>query len=265
MGTGTATIATPGPGNRAWQGSVAEGAESPLSQFEISTIVPIDLGGVDASFTNASLFMVIAIVAVTVFLVGGMSRRAVMPGRWQSMAELAYEFVAGMIRDNVGTEGRRFFPFVFSLFMFILFANMLGLLPYSFTVTSHIIVTFALAAVVFLGVTVVALVKHGLRFFTFFMPSGVPILMAPLLVPIEIVSYLARPVTLSLRLFANMMAGHTMLKVFGGFVVLLGLLGFAPVLVIVLLFGLEVVVAILQAYVFTILTCLYLNDALHLH
>ncbi len=265
MGTGTAAIAAPGPENRTRQGSVAAEAESPLSQFEISTIVPIDLGGIDASFTNASLFMVIAIVAVTVFLVAGMSRRAMVPGRWQSMAELSYEFVAGMIRDNVGTEGRRFFPFVFSLFMFILFANMLGLLPYSFTVTSHIIVTFALALVVFLGVTVVALVKHGLRFFTFFMPSGVPIMMAPLLVPIEIVSYLARPVTLSLRLFANMMAGHTMLKVFGGFVVLLGLLGFAPVLVIVLLFGLEVVVAILQAYVFTILTCLYLNDALHLH
>ncbi|MFQ5958444.1 MAG: F0F1 ATP synthase subunit A [Alphaproteobacteria bacterium] len=244
---------------------MAEQAHSPLSQFEIRRLVPIELGGVDASFTNSSLFMVIAVVAVTVFLTGSIRRRATVPGRWQSMAELSYEFVANMVRDNVGSEGRRYFPFVFTLFMFILFSNSLGLLPYSFTVTSHIIVTFALAAVVFIGVTIVGLIKHRLHFFSFFLPKGVPLIMAPLLVPIEVLSYLARPVTLALRLFANMMAGHTMLKVFAGFVLLLGLFGVAPLVVIVLLIGLEVVVAVLQAYVFAILTCLYLNDALHLH
>ncbi|MFQ5784040.1 MAG: F0F1 ATP synthase subunit A [Alphaproteobacteria bacterium] len=244
---------------------MAEHGHSPLSQFEIRTLVPIDLGGLDASFTNSSMFMVAVIAAVTVFLVAGMSKRAMVPGRWQSMAELSYEFVANMVRDNVGGEGRRYFPFIFTLFMFILFANSIGLLPYSFTVTSHIVVTFALAAVVFVGVTVIGLVKHRLHFFSLFFPKGVPLIMAPLLIPIEVLSYFARPVTLSLRLFANMMAGHTMLKVFGGFVVLLGLAGIAPLVVIVLLIGLEVVVAVLQAYVFAILACLYLDDALHLH
>ena len=244
---------------------MAEQAHSPLSQFEIKTLVPIELGNIDASFTNSSMFMVIAIIAVTVFLTAGMSRRAMVPGRWQSMAELSYEFVANMVRDNVGSEGRRYFPFVFSLFMFILFLNSLGLLPYSFTVTSHIIVTFALALVVFIGVTIIGLIKHRFHFFSFFLPKGVPLVMAPLLVPIEVLSYLARPVTLSLRLFANMMAGHTMLKVFAGFVIALGLFGIAPLVVIILLIGLEVVVAVLQAYVFAILACLYLNDALHLH
>ena len=250
---------------------MAEEANSPLSQFEIYELVPMEPLGFNVSFTNSSLFMLIAIVGVTVFLVGGMRRRAMVPGRWQSMAELSYEFVANLVRDNVGGEGRQYFPFIFTLFMFILFCNSLGLLPFGlfglhgFTVTSHIIVTFALAAVVFIGLTVIGIVKHGLHFFSYFMPKGVPLVMAPLLVPIEVLSYLARPVTLSLRLFANMMAGHTMLKVFGGFVIALGLFGVAPFVVIVLLFALEVVVAVLQAYVFAILTCLYLNDALHLH
>ena len=245
---------------------------SPLAQFEIARLVEIRLGGVDASFTNSSLFMVAAIASVTVFLVGGMRRRAMVPTRWQSMAELSYELVANMVRDNVGGEGRRYFPFIFTLFMFVLFCNALGLLPFAlvpglhgFTPTSHIIVTFGLALVVFIGVTVIGLIKHKLHFFSLFLPTGVPLFMAPLLVPIEIISYLARPVTLSLRLFANMMAGHTMLAVFAGFVGLLGIFGFAPFLVIVALMALEVVVALLQAYVFTILTCLYLNDALHLH
>lgn len=244
---------------------MAEHAHSPLSQFEIHTLVPIELGDLDASFTNSSMLMVIAVVAVTVFVTGGMSRRAMVPGRWQSMAELSYEFVASMVRDNIGSEGRRYFPFIFTLFMFVLFLNSLGLLPYSFTVTSHIIVTFALAAVVFIGVTIVGLIKHRFHFFSFFLPKGVPLVMTPLLVPIEVMSYLARPVTLSLRLFANMMAGHTMLKVFGGFVIALGFFGIAPLVIIILLIGLEVVVAVLQAYVFAILACLYLNDALHLH
>ena len=250
---------------------MAEKAFDPLLQFEVQTLVPIKLGGFDVSFTNSSLFMVLAVASATVFLVGSMSRRALVPGRWQSMAELSYELVANMVRDNVGHEGRQYFPFIFTLFMFILFANALGLLPlglvglHGFTVTSHIIVTFALAVVVFIGVTIVGIVKHGLRFFSFFVPTGVPLAMMPLLVPIEVLSYLARPVTLALRLFANMMAGHTMLAVFGTFVVLLGVAGIAPFLTIVLLMALEVMIAMLQAYVFTILTCLYLNDALHLH
>ncbi|MDX1486292.1 MAG: F0F1 ATP synthase subunit A [Alphaproteobacteria bacterium] len=238
---------------------------SPLQQFEIKPIAPVEVGGVDVSFTNSSLFMVIVITAITLFLVLGVRKRALVPGRWQSMAELSYEFIAGLVRDNVGHEGRAYFPFIFTLFMFILFCNTIGLIPYSFTVTSHIIVTFALAAMVFLGVTVIAIVKHGTKFFSYFLPAGTPIYMAPLLIPIEVLSYLARPVTLSLRLFANMMAGHTMLKVFAGFVIALGLAGVFPMAVLIALYVLELIVAVLQAFVFTILTCLYLHDAIHLH
>ena len=238
---------------------------SPLKQFEIKPIAPMEVGGVDVSFTNSSLSMVVVIAAITLFLVLGMRKRALVPGRWQSLAELSYEFIAGLVRDNVGHEGRAYFPFVFSLFMFILFANTIGLIPYTFTVTSHIIVTFALAAVVFLGVTVIAIAKHRMKFFHYFLPSGTPLYMAPLLIPIEMLSYLARPVTLSLRLFANMMAGHTMLKVFAGFVIALGLAGVFPMAVLVAIYLLELIVAVLQAFVFTILTCLYLHDAIHLH
>jgi F-type H+-transporting ATPase subunit a len=239
---------------------------NPLQQFEVKTLIPIHLGGVDASFTNASMFMMFAVAGVATFLMLSMRGRALVPTRWQSMAELSYEFIASMVRDNVGTEERKYFPFIFSLFMFILFANLIGLLPYSFTFTSHIIVTFAMAIMVFLGVTVIGIVRHKLHFFSFFLPAGVPKIMAPILVPIEIVSYLSRPVSLSIRLFANMMAGHTMMKVFAGFVIPLGILGgWAPLAVDVALTGFEFLVAFLQAYVFTILTCLYLNDAIHLH
>ena len=227
---------------------------SPLEQFEIVRLVDIPIGGVDASFTNSSLMMVFVLALATVWFSVGMGRRAMVPGRWQSVVELTYEFVADMLRENVGGEGRRYFPFVFTLFVFILLCNLLGLLPYGFTVTSHIVVTFALAAVVFIGVTIIALFRHGFRFFTFFVPPGLPAVLAPLLVPIEVISYLARPVTLSLRLFANMMAGHTMLKVFGGFVVALGVFGFAPFVFIVAIYALELIVAVLQAYVFTVLT-----------
>jgi F-type H+-transporting ATPase subunit a len=209
--------------------------------------------------------MMIVIMAVTLFMVLGMRKRAMVPGRWQSTVELFYEFIAGLVRDNVGSAGRPYFPFIFSLFMFILFANCIGLVPYAFTVTSHIIVTFALAAVVFVGVTIIAIARHGMKFFSYFLPPGVPLYMAPLLIPIEVLSYLARPVTLSLRLFANMMAGHTMLKVFAGFVIALGIAGVAPLTVLVGLYMLELIVAVLQAFVFTILTCLYLHDAIHLH
>ncbi len=239
---------------------------NPLEQFEIKPLAQITIGGVDASFTNAGLSMVITVTAITLFLTLSISRRGLVPGRWQSMAELSYEFIAGMVRDNVGNDGRRYFPFIFSLFMFILFANLIGLIPYSFTFTSHIIVTFALAAFVFLGVTLIAVFRHGLKFFSFFLPPGVPMIMAPVLVPIEMLSYLSRPISLSIRLFANMMAGHTMIKVFAGFIIPLGIFGgWAPMAVNVALTGFEFLVAFLQAYVFTILTCIYLNDALHLH
>ncbi|MEC9367288.1 MAG: F0F1 ATP synthase subunit A [Pseudomonadota bacterium] len=238
----------------------------PMHQFEIKRLVDINLFGLDASFTNSSLFMVIAVALISFLTIWGMRGRALVPTRMQSVAELSYEFVAGMVRDNVGSAGQKYFPFVFSLFMFILFANMLGMLPYSFTVTSHIIVTFALAAVVFIGVTLIGFAKHGLGFLKFFVPSGVPALLLPLLVVIEVISYLTRPISLSVRLFANMMAGHTMLKVFGAFVVGLGILGgWAPLAFMVAFTGLEILVAFLQAYVFAILTCIYLNDALHMH
>jgi F-type H+-transporting ATPase subunit a len=242
------------------------GGHSPLEQFQIKRLIPIEIGGLDLSFTNSALFMLIAVALITLFLTYSMSSRALVPGRLQSMAELSYEFIANMIRENVGTEGRRYFPFIFTLFMFILFGNLLGMIPYSFTYTSHIIVTFAMAAVVFVGVTVIGFARHGAKFLKLFVPSGVPVFLLPLLVVIEVLSYLTRPISLSVRLFANMMAGHTMLKVFAGFVVALGFLaGWAPLAFIVALTGLEIGIAVLQAYVFTILTCIYLNDAIHLH
>jgi len=244
---------------------VAEG-QSPLAQFEIKTLVPIEMFGVNASFTNSSLFMVLTVITVSLFLIGGMRRSAMIPGRWQSMAELSYVFIANMVKDNVGSEGRPYFPFIFTIFMFILVGNFWGMMPFSFTFTSHIAVTFAMAFFVFIGVTIIAIAKHKLHFLTFFMPPGVPMVMAPLLIPIEIISYLSRPISLSVRLFANMLAGHTLLKVFAGFIISLGVAaGWLPFVFVVALTGLEFVIAFLQAFVFAILTCLYLNDALHLH
>ena len=255
-----ATQAAPGHGAEAGTGI------DPMHQFEINRLIKLDLFGIDASFTNSSLWMVVVVAVVSALTIWGMSGRALVPGRLQSVAELVYEFVASMVRENVGTAGQRYFPFIFTLFMFVLAANMLGMVPYSFTVTSHIAVTFALAAFVFIGVTVIGFLTHGLGFLRFFVPSGVPAIMLVLLVPIEIISYLTRPLSLSVRLFANMMAGHTMLKVFGAFVVGLGIIGgWAPLAFMVAFTGLEVLVAFLQAYVFAILTCIYLNDALHMH
>ncbi len=241
-------------------------AIDPMHQFRVETIFPIHIGGFDVSFTNASLWMVIVAVAISLLTIAGMGKRSMVPSRMQSVAELSYEFVATMLRDNVGDAGKRFFPFVFTLFMFVLFCNMGGMMPYSFTVTSHIIVTFALAFFIFLGVTIIGFIVHGFRFFQFFVPKGVPIVLLPLLVVIEVISYLTRPISLSVRLFANMMAGHTMLKVFAGFVIAMGWLGgFLPLAFMVAFTGLEILVAFLQAYVFAILTCIYLNDALHMH
>jgi len=238
---------------------------SPLEQFTIHSVVNIPIGGIHADITNSSIFMMIAVVLATLFLTLSMRGGALVPTRWQSMAELSYEFIAKMLKENVGDGGRRYFPFVFTLFMFILFCNLLGMVPFSFTVTSHIAVTFALAFVVFLGVTVIGFVRHGVHFLKLFVPSGVPVFLLPLMVVIEVLSYLTRPISLSVRLFANMMAGHTMLKVFGSFVVALGILGgWAPLAFIIALTGLEFGIAMLQAYVFTILTCIYLNDAVNM-
>ena len=240
-------------------------AHGPLAQFEIHRIVELEAFGVDISFTNAALWMLLNAVAVTLFLTISVHGRAIVPGRWQSMAEMAYTLVASTVRDTIGQEGRRYFPFVFTLFMFILFANFLGLMPFSFTVTSHIAVTFFFAGSIFLGVTLLGFWRHQLKFLTFFFPPGVPIYLAPLIVPIEIISYLTRPVSHSVRLAANMLAGHIMLEVLAGFVIALGLFGFAPFILVIAIFALEVIVAALQAYVFAVLTSIYLSDAIHLH
>jgi F-type H+-transporting ATPase subunit a len=237
----------------------------PLEQFVVKPLIPIHIGAFDISYTNSALLMTIVVALIALLLVGGTSRAALVPGRLQSIAELSYEFAANMVRENVGTEGIEFMPLVFSIFMFVLFSNFLGLIPYSFTVTGQIVVTFALSIFVFVLVTIVAFAKHGFRFFGFFFPPGAPLLMAPIMVPIEIISYLARPFSLGIRLFANMMAGHTMMGVFAAFTITLGLFGFLPIAMNVAMFGLEVIVCTLQAYVFTVLTCVYLHDAIHMH
>jgi F-type H+-transporting ATPase subunit a len=240
---------------------------NPMHQFNIYRIGPeISFGNVDISFTNASLFMMISALAIISVFFVGTKRKAIIPTKIQLLTELSYTFISKMISDTAGPKAKPYFPFVFSLFMFVLFCNMLGMLPYSFTVTSHIIVTFALAAVIFVGVTIIGFVNHGVGYLKLFIPSGVPLFLLPLIVIIEIISYLSRPVSLSVRLFANMMAGHTMLKVFGGFVISLGIIGgWLPLSFTVALTGLEILIAFLQAYVFAILTCIYLNDALNLN
>ena len=242
-------------------------ASNPMQQFTVQRIGPeINIAGVDLSFTNASLFMVISATVIILFLFLGSKEKKIIPNKLQLIAEMSYTFVAKMISDTAGSKARPYFPFIFSLFMFVLFCNMVGMLPYSFTVTSHIIVTFVLAAFIFIGVTIIGFIKHGFGYLKLFVPSGVPAVLLPLIVVIEIISYLSRPISLSVRLFANMMAGHTMMKVFGGFVVSLGIVGgWLPLSFSVALTGLEILVAFLQAYVFAILTCIYLNDALNLH
>jgi len=238
---------------------------SPLHQFTIEPLIPIHIGGIDATFTNSSLLMVLVVIAATALMTLSVGAGRLVPTRMQSVAELAYEFIANMVQENVGDEGRAYFPFLFTLFMFVLLGNLLGMVPWSFTFTSHIIVTFALAALVFVGVTLIGIFRHGLHFLKLFVPHGVPLLLLFLLVPIEILSYFIRPFTLSIRLFANMMAGHTMLVIFAGFVGALGIFGIGPLAMDVFLVLLEFLVAALQAYVFVILSCLYLRDAIHLH
>ena len=242
-------------------------ATNPMHQFNVYKIGPeIKISGIDLSFTNASLFMLISAISISIFLLLGTKDKKIIPGKFQLLSEILYNFISKMISDTAGKKAKPYFPFIFSLFIFVLFCNMVGMLPYSFTVTSHIIVTLAFAMFIFIGVTILGFVIHGFKYLKIFVPSGVPVVLLPIIMIIEIISYLSRPVSLSVRLFANMMAGHTMLKVFGGFVISLGLVaGWLPLTFSVALTGLEILVAFLQAYVFAILTCIYLNDALNLH
>jgi F-type H+-transporting ATPase subunit a len=243
----------------------------PIHQFEIKNLFTFGrIGGVEIAFTNSALFMAIALAVIIFMTIGATASRALVPGRMQSIAEMSYEFVANTLRQSAGTEGMKFFPLVFSLFMFILVVNVIGLIPYTFTVTSHIIITVSLAMLVFLTVIIYGFAKHGLHFFNLFVPKGIPIYILPLVTFIEVLSFLSRPISHSVRLFANMLAGHITLKVFGGFVVMLGGLGYLgwagailPLGLTVALTALELLVAFLQAYVFAILTCIYLNDAIH--
>ncbi len=247
-----------------------EGAIDALGQFKLATALgPV---GSSVNFTQSNLVMVIGAALILAVLVVGASPRAVVPGRLQAMAEISYDFIHGMCNEQIGHEGRRFFPFIFTLFFFVLMGNLLGLLPFVFTYTSHIAVTLGLALLVIVTVTIVALRLHGLHFFSYFFPPGAPKMLAPLIVPVEIISYLSRPVSLSIRLFANMVAGHVMLAVFASFIIMLSAAGAAgvvgaifPLALNVVLIGFELLVAFLQAYVFAILTCIYLHDAVHLH
>jgi F-type H+-transporting ATPase subunit a len=252
---------------------LAEGHHSPLEQFEIQTLIPIHIGGVDISFTNSAAVMVGVAIFITAFMLFGIRKRAIVPGRFQGSVEFFHDYVHGLIAENIGPAGRKYFPFVFTIFIFILFLNLVGLVPSSrtsliFTATSHIIVTFAMALVVFLLATAVGFKEHGVHFLSFFVPKGVPAWLLPLMVPIEVASYFLRPITLSVRLFANMVAGHVMLAVIGGFVATLGafyiLPGIVPLAAVVAIYALELLIACLQAYVFATLTCIYLNDAIHM-
>jgi F-type H+-transporting ATPase subunit a len=242
----------------------------PIEQFEIKPLLELTAGGIDLSFTNSSAYMILTVVLACGLLLIGTAKRSLVPGRWQSVSELLFEFVGKTLRENAGKEGMRFFPLVLSLFMFILIANLIGMFPFAFTVTSHIIVTFALAMIVFGTVTLYGLVKHGLGFFRLFMPAGIPMVLAPIIIPIEVISYISRPISHSVRLFAVMLAGHITLKVFAGFVAsmtdlgTLGIIGaILPLAMTVALTALEILMSVIQAYVFTMLTCMYLNDALH--
>ncbi len=242
----------------------------PIHQFEIKRIIPLEFNGYDISFTNSALFLVMALVLIPLFLMFAMRHRALVPSRLQSIAETGYEFIANMVQDSMGKQGMVYFPFVFTIFILIFTLNMFGMIPGWFTVTSHITVTAALAAMVFITVLLLGFAKNGFHFLKLFVPQGVPILILPLVVLIEIISFFSRPVSHSVRLFANMLAGHITLKVFGGFVVMLlaaggaySTLSILPLAMATALTALEFLVAFLQAYVFTMLTCMYLNDALH--
>jgi len=240
---------------------------SPLQQFKIEKLFDIQVGNLDISFTNSSLYMALVTIFATIFMIFATRKKSLIPSRLQLTAEIIYSFVIDMIKTSVGNEGTKFFPLIFSLFIFILLCNILGMTPYSFTVTSHIIVTFTLSMIAFLTITIFAIVRNGFGgFFHMFLPSGVPLIMAPMIFLIEFFSYLIRPITLSVRLFANIVAGHVLLKVVAGFIISLGLaFGFAPLIFAVLMTGFELFVAILQSYIFTVLVCAYLGDAVRQH
>lgn len=244
----------------------------PIHQFVIQPIVPLHIGGVDVSFTNSALWMMIGVAVSTLTLSAAMKPRSLIPGRLQVMSEMLYEFIAGMIRENIGTEGRQYFPLIFTLFIVVLMGNLLGMVPYSFTYTSHIIVTAGLAVMIFLTVVAIGIFRHGTHFFSLFLPPGVPAWLFPLIIPIEIISFIIRPVTLSVRLFINMMVGHLLLKVVAGFSVMLlslgmgGLfLGLLPVGFNAIFIAFEILIALLHAYVFTVLSCIYLKDTVDIH
>jgi F-type H+-transporting ATPase subunit a len=237
-----------------------------MEQFKIKPLIDIHVGGFDISYTNSALLMTIAVIVSAVLFITATRSRTMVPGRMQSIAEILYEFNAGLVTDNVGKEGLKYMPFVFTLFLFILLGNVLGLMPYSFTYTSHIIVNATIAVFIFIAITIIGFARHGLHYFSLFLPKGTPMAVAPFLIPLEILGYFIRPVSLSLRLFANMLAGHILLKVLAGFIISMGLLaGIVPFLAVVGVTLLEIMVALIQAYVFAILTCIYLNDAVHLH
>ncbi|MEI6419016.1 MAG: F0F1 ATP synthase subunit A [Sphingomonadales bacterium] len=247
---------------------------NPMEQFTIEKIVPLDVAGTDLSFTNSALWMLIALVTVAGFLFVGTARPQLVPGRMQAAVEYLYDFIRDMLRENVGPDGLRYAPLIFALFVFVLACNLLGMVPFvgAFTPTSHIAVTFGLAMIVFVLVVIVGFARHGLHFFSLFLPEGTPLFVAPLVAGIEFLSFLSRPFTLAIRLFANMTAGHVLMKVFGGFVVSLGafealpvVLGIVPLTVNVALTALELLIAVVQAYVFALLASIYLNDAVNLH
>lgn len=240
-------------------------ALNPFAQFQTHPIIELSLLGHDISITNSSAFMLLAVLLIGGFFFAASFAASSVPGKLQTSAELVFEFVEKTLIEAAGKSSKPFFPFVFTLFTFILTLNLLGMMPYGFTVTSHISVTFAIAIGVFLAVTITGFVKHGLHFLSLFLPQGTPIYIAPIMIVIELFSFLSRPISLSVRLAGNMIAGHVLLKVLAGFVVMMGVWGFLPLPFMVIMVGFEIFVAILQAYLFTILTCVYLNDAINLH
>jgi F-type H+-transporting ATPase subunit a len=238
---------------------------SPLEQFKITDLIELKFGGYDLSFTNSAFFMLIGFLITTTFFIAALRRATPIPGKLQSAGEMLHNFIFDTLQENTAGKGEKYMPFIFSLFVFVLTLNLLGLVPYGFTATSHLSVTFTLAIIVFILVTVIAILQHKMKFFSFFLPTGTPLFLAPLMIVIELFTYLTRPISLSVRLAANMMAGHILLSVIAGFVTVLGFWGWLPMSFIILFDGFEFFVAVLQAYIFTILSCVYLNDAINLH
>lgn len=240
-------------------------SSNPIQQFEIKRLIPIEFAGYDISFTNSSALMFVALFSIVAFLFFSGRNVKTIPSRLQVLAETIFKMIEEMIMDTSGHEGRKYIPFVFSLFLFILFCNLLGMIPFSFTVTSHIIVTFAMAAFVFVAVTIIGFARHGLHYFSLFLPAGTPAPVGVFLFIIEFFAYFIRPVSLSIRLAANMTAGHVVLKVIATLTLMAGVLGVLPFMLLTLLIGFEIFVALIQAYIFTILACVYLSDAIKLH